>query len=260
MHEKRTMHRTSFVLKTLPFLIAVAIICGCVAAVPAGGPPQTHERECVILVHGMMRSASSMKGVDEFLRSRGYETVNLEYPTTRDSIERIAELYIAPAVAQCRERRCEKIHFVTHSMGGLVVRRYLEGHAAEIPQGSRVVMLAPPNGGTEVADFFKDSSLYQSITGPAGQELGTSPESLPVDIKPVNLEVGVIAGNFSLNPFFSLIIPGDDDGTVSVERTKMEGMADFLVVPRSHFFIMRDEAVMAQAVFFLEHGKFAHPD
>ncbi|MCX5852635.1 MAG: alpha/beta fold hydrolase [Deltaproteobacteria bacterium] len=254
------MHRTSFVLKTLPFLIAVAIICGCLATVPAGVTPRVHERECVILVHGMMRSAVSMNGLDAFLRKRGYQTVNLDYPTTRDSIERIAEMYIAPAVSQCLEQRYEKIHFVTHSMGGLVVRRYLEGHAAEIPPGSRVVMLAPPNRGTEVADFFKDSSLYQSITGPAGQELGTSPENLPVDVKPVNLEVGVIAGNFSLNPFFSLIIPGDDDGTVSVERTKLEGMTDFLVVPRSHFFIMRDEAVMAQAVFFLENGKFAHPD
>ncbi|MCX5850475.1 MAG: alpha/beta hydrolase, partial [Deltaproteobacteria bacterium] len=108
--------------------------------------------------------------------------------------------------------------------------------------------------------FFKDSSLYRSITGPAGQELGASSESLPVAVNPVNLEVGVIAGNFSLNPFFSLIIPGDDDGTVSVERTKMEGMADFLVVPRSHFFIMRDETIMTQVVFFLEYGKFEHPD
>lgn len=254
------MHRASFVLKILPFLIAFAIICGCLATVPAGGPSPAHEQECVILVHGMMRSAASMNGLDEFLRSRGYQTVNLDYPTTSDSIERIAEMYIAPAVAQCLEQRYEKIHFVTHSMGGVVVRRYLEEHAAKIPPGSRVVMLAPPNRGTEVADFFKDSSLYRSITGPAGQELGTSPGSLPVDIKPVNLEVGVIAGNFSLNPFFSLIIPGDDDGTVSVERTKMEGMTDFLVVPRSHFFIMRDEAIMTQVVFFLENGKFAHPD
>jgi hypothetical protein len=127
-----------------------------------------------------------------------------------------------------------------------------------IPAGSRLVMLAPPNKGSEVTDFMKDFFIYRWIEGPAGQELGTGPESVPNRLKPIDLQLGIIAGDRSLNPVFSAIIPGPDDGKVAVERTKLEEMSDFLVISSTHTFIMRNPNVLRQVVHFLEHGRFDH--
>jgi len=119
-------------------------------------------------------------------------------------------------------------------------------------------MLAPPNRGSEVVDYVKDFFAYKWIHGPPGQELGTNPESALNKLKPIDIEVGVIAGDKSLNPIFSALIPGPDDGRVSVERAKLEEMTDFLVVSSTHTYITKNPAVLIQVPYFLEHGKFDH--
>ena len=211
--------------------------------------------ECVILLHGMGRSKLSMVPADLFLTQKGYRTINVNYPSTKGSVEELAKKYVADAVTQAKAGRCKKIHFLTHSLGGIIIRRYLQ--EGELPPGSRVVMLSPPNKGSEVTDALKDFFFYQWTTGPAGQELGTDSKSTPNTLAPIDLEVGVITGDRDLEPWFSNLFRGAHDGKVSVERAKLAEMTDFLVVSKTHTFIMMSAEVLTQVAHFFSRGRFS---
>lgn len=213
-------------------------------------------REYVIILHGLGRTKNSMKRIESSLSKEDYETWNQGYPSTEENIEALVDAHLSKAVQYCRKRKASKIHFVTHSLGGILVRKYLSEH--DMPNLGRVVMLSPPNKGSEVADALKDYKVYQWITGPAGQEIGTDPQSLPNTLPPVHGEVGIIAGSRTSDPWFSPMIPGKDDGKVSIERTKLAEMTDFLVVRRGHTFIMNDPEVIRQVIFFLKNARFDH--
>jgi len=213
-------------------------------------------REWVILLHGLGRFRQSMRGLEQHLKGLGYSTINLAYPSTTKTIETIAETHLARAVQGCEAQGAGKIHFVGHSLGGLIVRQYLQQHS--VPAGSRLVMLSPPNQGSELVDLLMQVPLYRWITGPAGQEIGKGPESVANRLKPVAIDVGVIAGNFSINLVFSAFLDGPDDGMVSVKSAMLPEMRDFITVSNTHTFIMKDPLVMRQAAHFLKHGKFDH--
>jgi triacylglycerol lipase len=212
----------------------------------------------VVLLHGLGRTDLSMLRMESVLERQGYEVVNVGYASTQYSIEHIATEELGPAVEACCSETSGRVHFVTHSMGGIVLRHYLESH--EVENLGRVVMLSPPNQGSEVADWVAENPILQRIVGPWPQELGTGPESVPNQLGPVDFELGIIAGNKTLNPLFSRLIPGADDGKVAVEATKVEGMTDFIVVPKTHTYIMMSDDVIAQVIHFLEHGTFRHDD
>ncbi|MDM8536292.1 alpha/beta fold hydrolase [Desulfobacterales bacterium HSG17] len=234
----------------LPFIFFLALIlsaCAKVSAIPA-------KKECVVLLHGMGRTSFSMSKLDKFLSAKGYQTVNFGYPSTKETVKDIAEKYIPQAIDRCNELQPEKIHFVTHSLGGIVVRQYLQTNS--LPYGSRIVMISPPSKGSELVDYLKDFWLYKWMNGPPGQELGTGPNSTPNTLLPVNAEIGIITGDKSFNPMFSQLIPGPDDGKVSVERSKLEEMQDFIVIPATHTFIMKNSTALKQVLYFLENGKF----
>ena len=215
------------------------------------------QNACVILLHGMGRSHRSMAKMARYLAKKDYRVVNLDYPSTEASIETLSEGIVAETVQHCRlERPSAPIHFVTHSLGGILVRQYLQAH--RLPPGSRVVMLSPPNQGSEIADLLKDFFLYRWVMGPAGQQLGTAADSVPNRLGLVDVPVGIITGDSTLEPWFSSRVPGPDDGKVSVKRAQLAEMADFLVVHQSHGFIMNDPQVIAQTIHFLERGKFRH--
>lgn len=218
------------------------------AQVPAG-PPR------VILLHGLGRTGASMKCIERHLRRSGYEVCNITYPSRRLSVEQIANEFLPEALARLPAGNSAPVHFVTHSLGGIVVRAYLANHA--VPNLGRVVMLAPPNRGSEVADFLRRSGLLRRVMGPAFQQLGTTDRDVPQTLGPVQFELGVIAGNRSLNPLFSALIRGADDGKVSVASTQVEGMKDFVVLPLSHTWMVWRRATMEQIAHFLEHGCFA---
>jgi len=212
------------------------------------------KNEHVILLHGLGRKAHSMTKIEKRLKDEGYGTVNYEYPSTKMDIEELARVHVSKAVNLCNKAAAKKVHFVTHSMGGILVRQYLQENA--LPNCGRVIMLSPPNKGSEVAEKLKWSFLYKSITGPAGQQLGTSEDSVPNRLRPIDAEIGIITGNKSYDPWFSIGIPGEDDGKVSVKRAKLEEMNDFLVVESPHAFIMQNPRVIDQIIFYLMNGKF----
>jgi pimeloyl-ACP methyl ester carboxylesterase len=223
-------------------------------------PTSAPRRECVILLHGLGRTFRSMAEMAEALEAAGYLTVNLDYPSRDYRIETLANTAIPEGIGRCAQAGANRMHFVSHSLGGILVRYYLSHHSVE--RLGRVVMLSPPNQGSEVADELKDMSLYFWINGPAGQQLGTGPDSVPASLGPVNYPAGIITGNRSAfyDAWLSDMIPGENDGKVAVKRARVEGMADFLVVPYAHSFIMSAPEVIAQTVHFLRHGHFRKAD
>ncbi|MEW8327938.1 MAG: alpha/beta hydrolase [Candidatus Thiodiazotropha sp.] len=210
--------------------------------------------ECTVLLHGMGRTAFSMSAIEGALEDQGYRVWNESYPGLSKSVEELSVPAIEAGLAYCRGNMAEKIHFVTHSLGGILVRYYLQEH--RIFDLGRIVMLAPPNRGSEVTDEMKDGYWYRTIMGPSGQVLGTDENSLPNTLKPIPGEIGIIAGRVDGEPWFLPEIPGDDDGKVAVERTKLPEMKDFLVVEEGHAFIMLDDEVIRQVLYFLRHGEF----
>ena len=210
--------------------------------------------ECVVLLHGLLRSASSMEKMEQAFFNEGVNGVNVDYPSRDHPVEDLALLAINKGVNDCPDGNT--IHFVTHSLGGILVRYYLEHN--ELSRLGRVVMLAPPNKGSEAVDNLKNFPGYLLLNGPAGTQLGTGNGSIPTAMGPVKFEVGIIAGTRTINPILSQFLPNPDDGKVSLESTKVRGMKDFIAVPHSHPFIMQVPLVIKQALRFVQTGAFAH--
>lgn len=211
--------------------------------------------EGVILLHGLARTKRSMRTLANFLRQQGYLVANVGYPSCCQAIPALAAACIPPALEELHRQGAGRIHFVTHSMGGILVRAYLK----QQPCASlgRVVMLSPPNQGSELAEVLLQFSWFRWLFGPAGCQLGTGEASLPLQLGPVSSPVGIVTGNRSLGWLSARIFPGPNDGKVSVARAALEGMADFLVVPCGHAFIMHSQLVKKQVATFLATGQFA---
>ena len=217
-------------------------------------PVASADTENVILLHGLGRSRWSMRTMEKALTQSGYRVFNMGYPSTTKAIPDLAaELHVQ--VQHCCHTN--QTHFVTHSLGGILVRSYLTHYPLD--NLGRVVMLSPPNKGSELVDVLGKVGAFTFILGPASGQLSTQASSIPNQLNqrgPVDFELGVITGNRSFNPLTSWLIPGPDDGRVSVNSAQVAGMADFLVVPRTHTFIMSSRTVIEQTVNFLRTGKF----
>ena len=210
--------------------------------------------DCVVLLHGLNASWRAMENLAFELQQEGYSTVNVDYPSQGGSIEVIGPTAVNSGVDQCRKAGASRIHFVTHSMGGILLRY---AHASSpIEDLGRVVMLAPPNQGTEVIDKTRDWPGIKAISGEAASQLGTDEGGLIASLGPVDFELGVIAGTASIHPWTSVMIPDTDDGMVGVDRTKVEGMRDFLIVDETHRNIKDSDTVVRNIKAFLRDGRF----
>lgn len=239
-------------VKTALFILMLLPLLGGCCTAPRSKP--AGKGETVLLLPGLARTPRSMSRMQRALEAEGYAVQTLKYPSTRQPVEVLARDYLAPAVTAAQENAPAQIHFIGHSLGGIIIRDYLASH--ELPQLGRIVMLGTPNQGSEVVDKLGHMKLFGWINGPAGLQLGTAPDSAPQTLPTPAAEIGVIAGTRSINWVLSSFIPGTDDGKVSTERAQLEGMSDFKTVPKSHPFLMRDPAIIEMCIHFLANGRF----
>ncbi len=237
-------------------ILSAALLAGAIAIshTTTLPPLQPSAPAYVVVLHGLGRTSRSMNNMTAFLTSLGYDVLNINYPSRDESIGDCTRDYVVPAIDAHCTNLAMPVNFVTHSMGGILTRYYL-AHYTNHHIG-RIVMLSPPNRGSEIPDAFKNLSLFRSIMGPAALQLTTGSNSVPNTLGPARYETGIITGDRSLNPIFSFLIPGADDGKVSVQRAGLAGMSDFLILHSSHTFIMNDDEVQRQTAFFLLHGRF----
>jgi pimeloyl-ACP methyl ester carboxylesterase len=208
----------------------------------------------VVLLHGISRTARSFRKMELALQRAGYATLNLDYASRRKPLEALTE-DIHPAIELFAGGVTGSVHFVCHSMGGLLARAYLAKH--KLARLGRVVMLGTPNGGSEIADRLQNLKAYRAFFGPAGQQLGTKRDAAMVALLPaIDYPIGIIAGNRSIYPISSIGLPRPHDGRVSVINTRLDGMADHIVIRTSHPWLVRNGEAIAQTIAFLRDGRF----
>ncbi len=247
-------------MRTLLLLILGLVAPALAAATPTPATTpalaSSTRDHCVILLHGMWRTELSMLAVKWKLEEAGYTVASVTYPSLTYPIEELAEIAIGEGLEECRAQSLQRINFVTHSLGGILLRQYLSRHSIEGLQ--RAVMLGPPNQGSQLAHYIESIDLLRPFTPTPLPQLGTGEESLPRQLGPVDFELGVIAGNISIRPPLPGFPAEPSDGTVAVEETRVAGMVDFIEIGATHSFIMWNSGVLEQVVYFLQHGHFDH--
>jgi triacylglycerol lipase len=234
--------------------LCIASILLCIMGSTSISAQELNPPDTVVLLHGLGRTSKSMTYMQQKLSEAGYQVYNYGYESRKAEIDSLV-VDLHQYLKTCCNQKESDLHFVTHSLGGILVRALI---ARDRPENlGRVVMLSPPNQGSETVDLLKDYSLFEKIFGPASMQLGTDPESFPNSLGPADFELGIITGDRTIDPISSWIIPGKDDGKVAVEKTKLEGMTDFLLVNVSHAYIMENPEVVLEVTHFLRSGRFS---
>lgn len=242
------------IIKSLSLVVMIIISVNITSCAKTTSELQAKDGDYVVLFHGIRRSSSHMEGLQEYLEKLGYHVINVDYQSTVHEVDVLATMMNAKLSKQIPEDKT--VHYVGYSMGGVLIRVMM--NQVKPKNLGRVVQLAPPNHGSEVADFLKDIWLFKKIYGPAGQQLATNQQQVQNLLGSVTYELGVIAGNRSIDPISSNIIPGDDDGKVSVESTKVSGMKQHIIVPATHEFFPSNKHVREQTAIFLKTGAFSY--
>jgi pimeloyl-ACP methyl ester carboxylesterase len=207
----------------------------------------------VVLIHGLARTSRSLKHLGHQLQKAGYHPHWLNYPSRHYPIEQLVDDYLAPLLAQLPHD--QTIHVVTHSMGGILFRQYCSRY--QVPSNlGHVVMLAPPNQGSQIVDKIGHWPLFHWLNGPAGQQLNTNQTGMPKQIGPAQFDLGVIAGSKPLPSWINCFFNEPHDGKVAVKATRLTGMKDHITLPVTHTFMMNHPQVIAQTIHFLNHGHF----
>ena len=204
----------------------------------------------VILIHGLLQSSKCMVQMGACVEKAGYTAVEFDYPSTQVSIPEAAR-YLNQLIQSLDG--IDEINFVTHSMGGLVVRAYTMEYAD--PRIKRLVMLGTPNQGAELADITHQYWILRTAAGPGARQLGTRTDGLIQKLPVPKFEFAVIAGSRGTPAGWNPLIPGDDDGTVTVESTKLPGATDFATVNALHSRLLWNEEAHIQTINFLKNGR-----
>jgi pimeloyl-ACP methyl ester carboxylesterase len=239
---------------TASLLIALGIAN---AAASAESPPAAEDQatqDTVVLLHGLWRSRTAMWLMSHRLENAGFQVQNIGYDSTHETPEQILNS-VAAQIDACCKALPHTVHFVGHSLGGLIIRAYLADNA--VRQQGRVVLIGTPNKGTPLVDAFQDS-WWLALAGPTARALGTGPDSFPKSLPPPEYPVGVIAG-LSENGLAQHLLADSSDGMVPVESTKLVGMVDFILVESGHSSMRYSEEVARQTISFLRRGRFVHP-
>lgn len=244
-------HRKPLALTALLLLLLTSSVAARAAQQPRA---INGSGSCVVLLHGLWRSPLSMKAMQWGLEEAGYQVVNLNYPSAFYPVTQLTDTVVEEGLTACARLYPERVNFVTHSLGGILVRLYLSRH--KVPNLGRVVMLGPPNNGSQMADYIGSLPILQNFMPPVVAQLGTSPDSVPRRLGRVNFSLGVIAGTNNYTPFIPGQPEGPSDGTVAVAETLVPGMSDFIEMPVGHTMMMWDDEVIAQTIYFLRHGRF----
>ena len=235
-------------LKTMAFWIFPALIQSSPTV------PTASANEHVVLLHGLCRTTRSMAKMEKSLTEAGYTVHNLSYPTRKKTVDLLAEEHLAPELTLPEIKNAKKVHFVTHSLGGIVLRQHLSKHDPD--NLGRIVLLGPPSQGSHVVDKIGHWKIFKSLNGPAGNQLSCSPTSLPNQLGPLGHEHAVIAGSCSINWINSCMIPGPDDGKVAVANTTLPDTTAHLVLPVTHPYLMKNERVIRNVMHYLSEGTF----
>ena len=233
-------------------ILAILLLISEFAKAIAGSEQESEDR-CVVLLHGLTRSARSMDKMEQALSLAGYRVINVDYPSRDHPIELLAPLAVEEGMNRCGQGTT--IDFVTHSLGGILVRFYFHKNSSE--RVGRVVMLAPPNQGSEAVDIMRNIPGFEWINGPAGSQLGKDKDSIPLMLGIPEFEFAVIAGNRTIDPITSSVLTNPDDGKISVADSILAGMSDFRIVEVSHAFIMQNDEVIDLVQRYLAHGSFS---
>ena len=235
-----------------------AAIVGFVGMMVSAWAAQAQSGDVVVLLHGLGRTSFSMARLACELERDGYRVVNVSYPSRTRSLEALATEWLPARLPKVEGDA--RVHFVTHSMGGILVRMWLREYGPPANLG-RVVMLAPPNSGSEIPDRFARFAPFRWFTGVNGRRLGTATDALPTALGRWPAEagaLGIIAGNRSLNPFTAAWLPAPNDGKVTVASTHLAGERDHLVLPYGHTWLGWHRTTLAHITAFLRHGTFLH--
>lgn len=237
------------------FLLTFILLSGCVIGNnPVTKPDPLDEivvkkDATIVLLHGQGRTRLSMVVLGKRFRSAGYQTLNFPYNQTIRSLDEISG-QLVEFIGQ--KVKTSDYHLIGHSLGNVIIRNAFR---KDYPAGlGKIVMLAPPNQPAHLAKRLKKNLIYRLFTGDSGQKL--SEEKFYRDLPIPRVPFGVIAGDKGQSLTFS----EPNDGVVTVGSTKLEGMADWILLHHGHTFIMNCKDTFEHCVRFVESGRFKQPE
>lgn len=236
-------------------LLILLQVAGC-ASLKVNSSLYDKNKELVVVAHGLGRSDWAMWRLVQRLKEANFNVCTLDYESLGESVESVLS-ETSNQINECLVN-APRTHFVGHSLGGLVIRSYLQDNQEKLAHVGlgEVVLMGTPNKGSELADHLSDSWLMK-VGGEISRVLMTGDNSLGNNFDELDVNIGIIAGTKS-SSLTSEHFVGPNDGLVSVASTKLQSMSDFIAIEVTHTQMRYDLEVAEQTIHFLQQGEFKH--
>lgn len=252
-------------MKSVPLLIASLLLLAASAPLAAAADGEMlkdgmhriypGDGDYLVVLHGWTTGYDNMRDACRFFQRAGYHVVSLRYPVRKATPATLINDHIRPGIAKHCTDPERQIHFLTHSLGGVLLREYLRTDRPD--KLGKVVMLGAPNNGIELVDRLVDRRGFARFFGPTVVELRTGEDSWPRRLGKADFPLGIIMGNTRLRvPFTSRFLPGSDDGIVSAQSGQLEGMRQLIEVSAFHTALAVRPAILQRAEQFFRTGSF----